>query len=182
MDLSSSSSTDNQLVEPGRFPETQPLLPVTWPIGITFKEKLARANFLPRKLHIPSKSAVLILFWSLLVGAIYMTAKEGVNIAAKLSVGHQRRFEFFHSYDILLTRLVFVLVFLLYPFAGFLVDVCYGRYRVFMISLCLLACGMALLSVDSIFLFTGYTVTPFNKAGQVKLHFSSSLLPVDSTF
>ena len=94
-----------------------------------------------------------------------MTAKEGVNFAAKLSVGHQRRLEFFHSYDILLTRLVFVLVFLLYPFAGFLADVCYGRYRVIMISLCLLACGMALLSVDSIFLFTGYTVTPFNKAG-----------------
>ena len=162
MDLSSSSS-DSLLIEPDRFPESHPLLPAgQHPIHITFKEKLARANFLPRKLYLPSKSAVLILFWSLLVGAIYMTAKEGTEFSAKLFV-LQRGLKDFHGYDILLTRLIFVLVFLLYPFAGFLADVCYGRYRVIMVSLCLLACGMAFLSIDSIFLFTRYTITPFSK-------------------
>ena len=163
MDLSD-SSTDSQWIESGRFSDSQPLLPIAQPIQVTFKEKLARVSFLPRKLHLPSKSAVLILFWSLLVGAIYMTAKEGTNFAAKLFV-LQRGLEDFHGYDILLTQLVFVLVFLLYPFAGFLADVCYGRYRIIMVSLYLLACGMALLSIDSIFLFTKYTVTPFSKNG-----------------
>ena len=164
MDLSSSTS-DNQ------FLESQPLLPVHvvhHPIHITFKEKFARANFLPRKLHLPSKSAVLILFWSLLVGAIYMTAKEGTHLAAKLFV-QEKGLEDFQSYGILLSRLVFVLVFLLYPFSGFLADICYGRYRIIMVSLILFTCGMAFLSIDSIFLITKYTVTPFstNRRGEV---------------
>ena len=93
-----------------------------------------------------------------------MTAKEGTNFAAKLFVVQKGLEDFHSSYDILLSRLIFVLVFLLYPFAGFLADVYCGRYRVLMVSLCLLACGMAFLSIDSIFLFTRYTVTPFSKS------------------
>ena len=101
-----------------------------------------------------------------------MTAKEGTNLSAKQFV-IQQGLKDFHGYDILLARLVFLLVFLLYPFAGFLADVCYGRYRVITVSLCLLACGMAFLSIDSIFLFTRYTVTPFskNRHGGVTLFF-----------
>ena len=101
-----------------------------------------------------------------------MTAKEGTKLAAKLFV-QGKGLEDFYSYDILLTRLVFVLVFLLYPFAGFLADVCYGRCRVIMVSLCLLLCGMTFLSMDSIFIFTRYTVTPFsaNRQGGVTLFF-----------
>ena len=117
MDLSSSTS-DNQLLE------SQLLLPVCvhvvhHPIHSTFKEKFAHANFLPQKLHLPSKSAVLILFSSLLVGAMYMTAKEGTHLAPKLFV-QEKGLEDFQSYGILLSRLMFVLVFLLYPFSGFL--------------------------------------------------------------
>ena len=159
MDLG--STTYSQLVEPVQSQETQPLLSHSQSIGITFRERLARANFVPRQLCLPSKAAVLILFWSLLVGAIYMIAKEGTDFAADL-LG-QQKLKFFHSYDILLTRFIFVLIFVLYPFAGFLADVCCGRYKVIIISLCLLACGVACLSVDSIFFFTKSTVTPFYK-------------------
>ena len=97
-----------------------------------------------------------------------MTAKEGTHLAAKLFV-QEKGLEDFRSYGILLSRLMFVLVFLLYPFSGFLADICYGRYRIIMISLFLFTCGIAFLSIDSIFLITKYTVTPFstNRRGEV---------------
>ena len=152
------------LIEPVRCQERQPLLPNIQPIGVTLREKLTRAQFIPRKLHLPSKSAVLILFWSLLVGAIYMTAKGGVNYAtAQLGL---EKLNFFHSYDILLARIVFVLVFMLYPFAGFLADTRFGRYKVILTSLCLLVCGMTFLSINSILYFTNYAVNLFKKSQQ----------------
>ena len=150
------------LVEPVRSHEEQPLLPIIQPLGISWRERLARAQFIPRKLHLPSKSAVLILFWSLVVGAIYMTAKGGVNFAtAQLGL---HKLDFFHSYDILIAQIIFVLVFMLYPFAGFLADTRFGRYKVILASLCLLAVGMTFLSINSILFFTKYAVYLFTKS------------------
>ena len=152
------------LIEPVRSEEEQPLLPTIQPLGTTWREKLGRAQFIPRKLHIPSKSAVLLLFWSVVVGAIYMTAKGGVNYStAQLG---KNKIDFFRSYDILIARTVFVLVFMLYPIAGFLADTRFGRYKVILTSLCLLAVGMAFLSVDSILYYTKYAVRLFNKSRQ----------------
>ena len=72
----------------------------------------------------------------------------------------------FHSYDVLIARIVFILVFILYPFAGFLADTRFGRYKVILSSLCLLACGMAFLSIDSILFFTKYAVDLFQRSRQ----------------
>ena len=93
-----------------------------------------------------------------------MTAKGGVDFAAA-ELGRQK-LDFFHSYDILIARIIFALVFILYPLAGFLADTRFGRYKVILTSLCLLACGMALLSVDSILVFTKYAVNLFKKFQQ----------------
>ena len=93
MDLSGTS-----FIEPTRSQENQPLLSVSQPTGITLRERLAQAHFIPRRLHLPSKYDVLILLWSLLVGAIYMIAKGGVNFAAA-ELG-QQKLDFFHSYGI----------------------------------------------------------------------------------
>ena len=154
----------SQLVQPVSLTESQPLLPSLEGLTrITIKERLAAVSLSPRKLCLPSKSAVVILLWSLLVGAIYMTAKGGVNYATSQLGRHDHKL--MHSIDILLARFVFVLVFLLYPFAGFLADVRYGRHKVLIASLCLLACGMALLSFDSILLFTGYAKYTFRRHG-----------------
>ena len=152
------------LIEPVRTQEKLPLLPITQPLAITWRERLAQAQFIPRKLHLPSKSAILILFWSLVVGAIYMTAKGGVNFATA-QFGQKKR-DFFHSYDVLIARIIFVLVFILYPFAGFLADTRFGRYKVILTSFCLLASGMAFLSIDSILFFTKYAVHLFKKSEQ----------------
>ena len=92
-----------------------------------------------------------------------MSGKAGTNFGA-----HQlsKVYSFFHSTSILVTRLVFLLVFILYPFAGFLADICCGRYRVIAISLCLLACGMAFMSLDSIFLLKRYVAHPLQPPHQ----------------
>ena len=162
--MADDGETYSQLVEPVRYEEDQPLLPSSvQPTGITIRERLARANFIPRRLCLPSASAVLLLFWSLLVGVIYMSGKAGANFGAhRLAEVHT----FFHSTSILVTRLVFLLVFILYPFAGFLADICCGRYKVIAISLCLLACGMAFMSLDSIFLLTRYVAYPLEPQHQ----------------
>ena len=157
--------TYSNLVEPVRYEEDQPLLlsSSTRPTVITIRERLARANFRPRRLCLPSTSAVLLLFWSLLVGAIYMSGKAGANFTAhQLGEYHI----FFHGIGVLLTSLVFLFVFILYPFAGFLADVYCGRYKVIVVSLCLLVCGMAFMLLDSIFLLTKYVEYPLQSHHQ----------------
>ena len=162
--MDTSEDECGQLTQPVSSRESQLLLPsLEGPTRITFRERLAAVNLSPRKLCLPSKSATAILFWSLLVGAITMTAKGGVNYATT-QLGLQYP-SLIHRIDILLSRFVFVSVFLLYPFAGFLADVRYGRHKVVVTSLCLLVCGMALLSFDSILFFTGYTSNSFSKHG-----------------
>ena len=67
-----------------------------------------------------------------------------------------------HS-DIFLTYLLFVLLLLVYPVAGFVADVCCGRYRAVIISLCFLLCGLACLALVTILLFTHVIRNPFNR-------------------
>ena len=163
-----SSSNSSQLIEPVGSPETQPLLSLQSSSGvyISLRERLARVNCLPQGLCLPSKAAVLILFWTLIVSAIYRTAEEGTMYAVReLKDTEKTHFHFLavnHS-DILLTYLVFVLLLLVYPLAGFVADVCCGRYRAVIISLCFLLCGLACLALVTILLFTHIIRNPFDR-------------------
>ena len=164
-----STSNDSQLVEPISSPETQPLLsPVLESSSgtyISFRERLVRVNCLPRGLCLPSKAAVLILIWTLIVSAIYKTAEEGTTYTVyRLKESEKTHFHFLavnHS-DIFITYLIFVLLLLVYPLAGFVADVCCGRYRAVIISLCFLLCGLACLSLVTILLFTHVIRNPFD--------------------
>ena len=163
-----SISNDSRLVEPISSPETQPLLsPLESSSGtyISFRERLVRVNCLPRGLCLPSKAAVLILIWTLIVSAIYKTAEEGTTYTVhRLKESEKTHFHFLavnHS-DIFITYLIFVLLLLVYPLAGFVADVCCGRYRAVIISLCFLLCGLACLSLVTILLFTHVIRNPFD--------------------
>ena len=162
---SSSSNKSSQLVEPVGSSEIRPLLsPIEYP-RITIRERLARANFVPRGLCLPSKAAVLILFWTLVVSAIYKTAEEGTKyIATRLRDREQAHLHLLtkNNFDILLTYLVFVLLLLVYPLAGFVADVCCGRYRAVMISLGFLLGGLAFLTLTAALLFPHIIRNPFN--------------------
>ena len=116
---------------------------------------------MPRNLCIPSKAALLILLWSLVVGIIYFTAKEVLLFGVRLLV---KRDTLVHSYDVLIISYLLLLVYFIYLPAGYLADVCTGRYRIIIVSLCLMACAMLCLSVGSVLLFTGYTEVPVGNA------------------
>ena len=161
-----SSSNSSQLIEPVGSPETQPLLSSlqSFP-SITLRERLSRANCLPRGLCLPSKAAVLILFWTLVVSAIYKTAEQGIMYTAeRLKEREQKHLHFLatNHFDILLTYLVFVVLLLVYPLAGFVADVCCGRYRAVIISLCFLLCGSACLALVTALLFSHVIRSPFS--------------------
>ena len=157
-------SGSSQLVEPCSQ-ETQPLLSPVKSISINFRARLARANFIPRGLCLPSKAAVLILFWTLIVSIIYKTVQEGTKyITTRLREREQEHFHFLtgNNFDILLTYLASVLLLLLYPFAGFTADVCCGRYRAVIISLCFLVGGLACLALTAVLLFSQVITNPFS--------------------
>ena len=163
--MSSNRSGSSQLTEPVSGSETRPLLAMSESVHITFRERLARAKFSPRLLCLPSKAAVLILFWTLTVSAIYKTASDGtVYTAQRLRNLEERRFRFLsvNDLDILLTYLVFVLLLLLYPLAGFIADVCCGRYKAVIVSLCLLLCGLGCLALNTSLMFLHVIRLPFN--------------------
>ena len=165
-----SSSDSNQLVEPVSSPETQPLLSPLQSSSsgtyISLRVRLARVNCLPRGLCLPSKAAVLILIWTLVVSAIYKTAEEGTRYSVnRLQNSEKTHFHFLainHS-NIFLTYLIFVLLLLVYPLAGFVADVCCGRYRAVIISLCFLLCGLACLTLVTILLFMHVIRNPFER-------------------
>ena len=161
-----STSNDSQLIEPISPPETQPLLQSSSGTYISFREWLVRVNCLPRGLCLPSKAAVLILIWTLIVSAIYKTAEEGTTYTVyRLKESEKTHFHFLavnHS-DIFITYLIFVLLLLVYPLAGFVADVCCGRYRAVIISLCFLLCGLACLALVTILLFTHVIRNPFDR-------------------
>ena len=159
------SDSSSQLLEPVSSPESHPLLSPVQSTRITFRERLARVNFLPRGLCLPSKAAVLILFWTLIVSAINATAEEGTSYTtARLRETKSKHLHFLtkNNFDILLTYLVFVLLLVLYPFAGFMADVWCGRYKAVMISLGFLLAGLATLSINSILLLLHVVRNPFN--------------------
>ena len=69
----------------------------------------------------------------------------------------------YHSYNIVFTHVVYVLVFFPLPVAGFMADVCCGRHGIVFISLCSLLCGTVFLSIVSVQFFSHYAKTPFSK-------------------
>ena len=157
------SSSYSQLIEPVRPLEMQPLLPPPQSNRISFREKLARANFLPRHLCLPSKAAVLILFWTLVVSAIYSTAEESTMYAA----GGVWRRDNIHTlskrnYSTLIAHLMFTLILLFYPIAGFMADVFCGRYKTVITSLIFLLCAFACFGLITILIFSHIIKSPFD--------------------
>ena len=145
-------SLNSELVEPLGSTESVPLLS---PLRITYRERLGYANFVPRGLCLPSKAAVLILVWVLVVSAINETLEESIRSTIAYDISH--------NLDVLLTYVVFVLISLLYPFSGFLADVCCGRYRTVIVSLCLLLCGFGFIGFVIVLWYPHVIQSPFSK-------------------
>ena len=132
--------------------ETVPLLPPLPQMRASVHKRLVYVNLLPRGLCLPSTTAVLILLWTLVVSAIYSTVTDGVGIASNFVSKkiHTHNLKGGTNEKIFFSYLGFVLASLFYPLAGFVADVCIGRYRAVIISLLLLLCALLSFSLDSI--------------------------------
>ena len=159
--------------------ESEPLLSPVVQIKTTIKNKLHqyRFSFLPRQLCLPSKAAVLILLWTVVVSAIYATVSASTGVGAQI-VSEKIHFgkvidkanlneKTFFAY------MIFAIAALFYPFAGFIADVYAGRCRVVIISLFLLLFAFLFLSIDSV-LFFAHAVN-FDVIGNNNDHNSSAI-------
>ena len=135
-----------------RDSETQPLL------HLTASPPRTQTHWLPKRFQcIPSKGALLVLFWTLIVGAIYKTVTSGFTVAVHtyLSLSqsdvHANIVEVKAVFGI---HLIFALASIFYPLAGFIADICVGRHKVVIISLLLLLCGFVSFSIGSALYFS----------------------------
>ena len=142
-------------------PEIRPLLPVTQPPSrLTARERLSHVRFLPTQLCPLSKAVILILLWTALICVVFVTTKGGMSFAADtLTAKHPK---LYHSYNLVFSKILYVLVFILLPITGFMADVFCGRHKIIMMSLCLLLCGTAFLSIVSVQYFAHFATTPFS--------------------
>ena len=140
------------MIQPVSCSESQPLLRSPIPQS-SIQERLVGACILPRHLCPPSKSAILILIWSAIVGTVYILAMDSsvaLAVAGKRITinGHKHNLNMFINVLVPYAGLAFVL--LMYPLSGFIADVRYGRYKTVICSLCILVCSFAFFTVACI--------------------------------
>ena len=125
-------------------PESKCLLPQPNSVNESsqrHQQRVANKCCLSHHLCIPSKAAILILLWTAVVGTLYYfflcvavattTSIKGINISV---------------YDSLIYAiLAFVMTF--YPLSGFIADVCCGRLKTVMTSLCFLLSCIIILEI-----------------------------------
>ena len=151
--MESKSSSGSLMIQPVSTPEeSQPLLSSPLP-QLSYRKRLGHACAFPSHLCPPSKAAALILVWSAIVGSTYtfaMDSSVALGVAGKtLKIhGHKHHLNIF--INILIPYTCLALVLLIYPLSGFVADVCCGRYKTVIGSLCILVCSMGFFTVGSI--------------------------------
>lgn len=138
-----SSSTSSIVDEPrSSGSESDPLLsPRALPQMRYVRKRLFHVNCQPKQLCLSSNTALLILFWTFVVSVIYAISTEFTGIVSEI-LTKKLHMHFVHKIEridlnekIFLAYSGFALASLFYPFAGFLADVCFGRYKVVIFSL-----------------------------------------------
>ncbi len=109
-----------------------------------------------RSLCLPSKAATLVIFWTAVVGIMYYLALSIVVILIYTNPLTTASISAFVS--LLYATLALAMMF--YPLSGFMADVCCGRLKVVIISLCLLlACGLTVCFIEIlVFIFKLETI------------------------
>ena len=89
-----------------------------------------------KDLCLPSKAAILILLWTIVVGAIYHNV---VGLSALLVLSNPTPNTTLSEYEPL-PYAVLTIVMMFYPLSGFIADVCCGRLKTVIVSLVFLLC------------------------------------------
>ena len=111
--------------------EIQPLLSHSKPSALLSKCRMAKKHCWPRNLCIPSKAAVLIILWTLVIATA--TATFNTIIPSYF-------YTIPHTYLISaavngsIPYAISVVLMTFYPLSGFIADVCCGRFKIIMVS------------------------------------------------
>ena len=134
--------------------ESQPLIHL--PNGSeTRSRRSIQFLFSPKRfLYLPSKGAVLILFWTLMVGILYQLIVAGSVVGLQTFMGSNSNAAFYEVNIDFGVRTFFAIASCLYPLSGFVADVYVGHYRIVIFSLLLLLCGCISFSVGSVLYFS----------------------------
>ena len=98
-------------------------------------------------LCLPSKAAILILFWTAIVGAMYFNF---VGFSAVLVLSNQTPNAILSEYEPL-PYAILAIVMMFYPLSGFIADVCCGRLKTVVVSLIfLVSCWIVVLVALSV--------------------------------
>ena len=115
------------------------------------------SSCLPCNIFITSKASVLILLWSVLIGAIYVSLLNSFSVlgfavedSPKLRNSHFRAV----IWTVLGAYTLLALIRLVYPLSGFLADTYCGRYKAITISFSVLLVAMLSLSISAVIGFT----------------------------
>ena len=110
---------------------------------------MKKLSCFPCNICIRSKPAILILFWNIIIGAIYVSLLSGVTVIGFAAQNHYDK----HHEKLNYAVIVFVsgyaflaLVLLLYPVSGYCADIHFGRYRAVSYSFIFLWVAMLFLS------------------------------------
>ena len=110
-----------------------------------------RISYFPLKhLCLPSKAAILILFWTVIAGLIYHAT---LDFTAVLIAVNTRNYTGILTYDIL-SYATLALVMIFYPLSGFIADVGCGRLKTVKISIIVLLIFVVLVTITVMVLKT----------------------------
>jgi peptide/histidine transporter 3/4 len=148
MELTSDSETEPLIRLPGPPPQQQ-----------------NQFHLFPQKfLCLPSKGAVLVLFWTLVVGTVYQFITAGsILVTHSISASHSKvnhsnshlyKGTHFEVQTFFIICIIFCLVSFFYPLAGCIADTVIGRYRMVLYSSLFLVCGCVSYSVGSVLYFS----------------------------
>ena len=109
---------------------------------------------------LPSKAAILVLLWTVMVGAVYSFV---LITAAVLIFSKSESSSISISINDSLPYAILALVSVFYPLSGLIADVCCGRLKTVAVSLCcILAFVLLLCIIETIVLTTGLTYYNFS--------------------
>ena len=94
-------------------------------------------------LCLPSKAAILILLWTVIVGTMYYIF---MGLAAVIQVNNSQINIGFSVYDPL-PYAIFTIIMMFYPLSGFIADVCCGRLKTVVVSLVILLFSLTILLI-----------------------------------
>ena len=129
--------------------ESQPLLSIS-ATGNSVLQKNSRDYCGLKYLCLPSKSAILLILWTIMVGTT-CTFLTGIIEVISISNFHSN---VLNKLDIRLIgsipQAMLAAIMILYPFSGFLADVCCERFRTVFISTCFILLSLVLSSCISV--------------------------------